>query len=295
VAATVGADAVAEVVVETETALIASIEAFDIDGGPVQTSFADRLAEEQGWTPDFTQRVIREYKRFVALAMISKTPVTPSLAVDEAWHLHLIYTRSYWERFMPMLPRPLHHEPTKGGEAEDTKHKDQFGSTLVLYRQTFGEDAPADIWLGGPTRETSKPTRASLKQFAAGSGLLLAGCTTVAQINQPDFVMVFLGIVILFVGVWVMTVVATIFGALLAGTTGKKGGSRPSSGFTNDSSYTSSDSSSPAYHHGSDTHSGSHCGGSAHCSSSHDSSSSSCSATSSSSCSSSSSSCSSSS
>ena len=126
--------------------LIASIEAFDIDGGPVQTSFADRLAEEQGWTPEFTHRVIREYKRFVALAMISKAPVTPSLIIDEAWHLHLIYTRSYWERFMPLLPRSLHHEPTKGGESEEVKHKNQFGATLELYRQTFGNEPPADIW-----------------------------------------------------------------------------------------------------------------------------------------------------
>ena len=173
--------------------LIASIEAFDIDGGPVQTSFADRLAEEQGWTPDFTERVIREYKRFVALAMISKTPVTPSLVVDEAWHLHLIYTRSYWERFMPMLPRPLHHEPTKGGETEDTKHKDQFGSTLELYRQTFGEEAPNEIWRSKPKPQVHtqvKPSRSKwrLASLFAVSATLLVGCTTLAQTDPTSSV-----------------------------------------------------------------------------------------------------------
>ncbi|MEK6230809.1 MAG: hypothetical protein N2A42_03075 [Luteolibacter sp.] len=33
-----------------------------------------------------------EYKRFVALAMLAGHPVTPSEEVDQAWHLHLVYT-----------------------------------------------------------------------------------------------------------------------------------------------------------------------------------------------------------
>ena len=168
--------------------LIASIEAFDIDGGPVQTSFADRLAEEQGWTPEFTQRVILEYKRFVALAMISKTPVTPSLIVDEAWHLHLVYTRSYWERFMPLLPRPLHHDPTKGGESEDTKHQIQFGSTLELYRQTFGNEAPADIWRAQTATKVALEKQPTLSKLRLGAllvatAVLLVGCTSIAQVS----------------------------------------------------------------------------------------------------------------
>jgi hypothetical protein len=176
---------------ETNQALIASIEAFDIDGGPVKTSFADRLAEEQGWSPEFTDRVIREYKRFVALAMISESPVTPSLIVDEAWHLHLIYTRSYWERFMPLLTRPLHHEPTKGGETEDTKHKDQFVATLGLYRQTFGEEAPLDIWRGKPKPQLEKlerrnPTKWRIASLFAASALILVGCTTIAQADTSS-------------------------------------------------------------------------------------------------------------
>ena len=79
--------------------LCRTIEAFDIDGGPCDMPFAARLARENGWSRSFAERAVREYKRFVFLAMTSDTPVCPSEGVDAAWHLHLTYTKSYWKRF----------------------------------------------------------------------------------------------------------------------------------------------------------------------------------------------------
>ena len=69
------------------------IFAFDIDGGPAELTFEMRLARENGWTEGFARRVIVEYKRFVYLSMVSGHACSPSDAVDEAWHLHLTYTR----------------------------------------------------------------------------------------------------------------------------------------------------------------------------------------------------------
>jgi hypothetical protein len=77
--------------------------------------FAARLARENGWSADHTERVIEEYRRFCFLAVTAPHQVTPSDAVDQAWHLHLTYTRDYWERFCPdVLGRALHHGPTAG-------------------------------------------------------------------------------------------------------------------------------------------------------------------------------------
>ena len=59
--------------------------------------FTSRLAREQGWSHAFAARAIREYKRFLILAMEAGHPVTPSEAVDQVWHLHLVYTVSYWK------------------------------------------------------------------------------------------------------------------------------------------------------------------------------------------------------
>jgi hypothetical protein len=84
--------------------------------------FPDRLARENGWSRTKADRVIGEYKRFCFLAATAGHEVTPSDAVDQAWHLHLTYTRDYWERFCPdVLGRPLHHNPTAQRLIEDPK------------------------------------------------------------------------------------------------------------------------------------------------------------------------------
>ncbi len=130
-----------------EKALWQRIEAFALDEPTAAFPFSHRLARDNGWTREQAQRVVAEYKRFVLLAMIASHPVTPSDQVDQAWHLHLTYTRSYWEDFCGrLLPRPLHHEPTRGGSREGRKFDDWYGRTLASYRHCFGSEPPADIW-----------------------------------------------------------------------------------------------------------------------------------------------------
>jgi hypothetical protein len=91
--------------------------------------------------------VVEEYRRFVYLAMAAGHPVTPSVDVDHAWHLHLTYTRSYWEEMCGrVLGRPLHHDPTRGGLAEGAKFTDWYARTLRSYQEAFGSAPPADIW-----------------------------------------------------------------------------------------------------------------------------------------------------
>ncbi|HSU15174.1 hypothetical protein [Longimicrobium sp.] len=130
-----------------DAGLRARLQAFSPDEPGVAFSFSARLARENGWTPEHARRVTREYLRFVYLAMTAGHPVTPSAKVDEAWHLHLTYTRSYWEEMCGrVLGRPLHHEPTRGGTAEDAKFEDQYARTLASYRAAFGHEPPFDIW-----------------------------------------------------------------------------------------------------------------------------------------------------
>src|SRR5215211_2083069 len=112
-------------------ALWERIRAFDIDGEERSLSFAGRLARENDWSRSYAERVVEEYKRFVFLALTAGHPVTPSDQVDQAWHLHLTYTRSYWERMCgELLGRPLHHGPTRGGAAEAKRFDEQYERTL---------------------------------------------------------------------------------------------------------------------------------------------------------------------
>ncbi len=109
-------------------------------------SFSQRLARENGWTTAHADRVIEEYRRFCFLAVTAGCTVTPSDAVDQAWHLHLTYSRDYWERFCPdILGRALHHGPTAGGDVEQHRFFDQYAATLKAYEACFGTP-PTDLW-----------------------------------------------------------------------------------------------------------------------------------------------------
>lgn len=92
--------------------LWSTIRSFDIDGGPASLTFSKRLARENGWSVGYAERVVDEYRKFVFLCMASGHKCTPSDEVDQAWHLHMIYTESYWTRFCgEVLPRSLTMSP----------------------------------------------------------------------------------------------------------------------------------------------------------------------------------------
>lgn len=184
---------------ETQAALYRQLCDFDIDGGPSALTFAKRLARENGWSLRFAERAIAEYRKFVFLAMEAGHKVTPSDEVDQVWHLHMIYTESYWTRMtQEILPRPLHHGPTRGGQAEDAKYEDLYGRTMESYRRFFGEP-PADLWPASDQRFGArfmrvdaarnwvipKPAKQRVALVAGGllASLVAAGCATIQPVG----------------------------------------------------------------------------------------------------------------
>lgn len=120
--------------------------ALDFDAADAALPFSARLARDNGWSPAFAARAIEEYRKFCFLAVHAGHPVTPSDEVDQVWHLHLTYSRHYWDALCrDTLERPLHHGPTQGGEAEHRKFHDWYEATLTSYRRYFGEP-PNDFW-----------------------------------------------------------------------------------------------------------------------------------------------------
>ncbi len=131
----------------THPALYASITTFNIGEPSDALTFTERLARENAWSISYTRRCLLEYKRFLYLAASTKQPQTPSDQIDQAWHLHLTYTRSYWQSLCEQILRmPLHHEPTKGGDLESKRFITQYQNTLECYRQEFDQHPPPDIW-----------------------------------------------------------------------------------------------------------------------------------------------------
>lgn len=130
-----------------------AIKNFEFDDPKAEFSFSDRLARENGWTLEFALDAIEEYKKFMFLICISKETLTPSDIVDQVWHLHLLYTKSYWITWCDeVLGRKIHHSPTKGGSTERKNFKRLYQNTLELYASAFGIKAPARFWPGDSDR-----------------------------------------------------------------------------------------------------------------------------------------------
>jgi hypothetical protein len=162
-------------------------------------TFTRRLARENGWSRAHAEAVMEEYRRFLYLAATGTGEVTPSDQVDQAWHLHLAYTRHYWEELCArIIGRPLHHGPTAGGGAESRKYRSLYADTLARYRATFGSEPPSSIWPPSDIRfgarymwvDTSRhfmvPRKmVSITGMAAGAALLAACTALVAKTAQP--------------------------------------------------------------------------------------------------------------
>ncbi len=190
------------------------LSTYDFDDPAHQLNFTNRLARENRWSHDFAARVVDEYRRFCWLAVYAGHPITPSDAVDQVWHLHLTYSRDYWERFCPeILGKDFHHGPTKGGVAESGKFTVWYGKTLLSYRDAFGE-YPADIWPKPTDRfenvdQFVRINRAEVmiipRPPLSTRGLLLCGLTMLmlffftlaASIDSLQFVGSFLGLLTL--------------------------------------------------------------------------------------------------
>jgi len=119
--------------------------------------FTGRLAADMGWSRAQAKGAVEEYRRFCFLAVTGTEPATPSEEVDAVWHLHLTYSRDYWSVWCPqVLERPLHHDPTGGGPAEDARYHGQYARTLARYETAFGPPDPA-FWPGTAARFGPRP------------------------------------------------------------------------------------------------------------------------------------------
>lgn len=131
-----------------DEALWAAIAAFPMDDPNASMPFTKRLARDHLWTDAYAQTVVEEYKKFVYLMATAQPGVTttPSEDVDEAWHLHMVYTRSYWDDLCTkVLGKALHHGPT-GGKEQTGGFKEAYADTLKRYEQSFGPVSNTLVW-----------------------------------------------------------------------------------------------------------------------------------------------------
>lgn len=220
---------------QTDPVLWQTLNAYDLDAADAAFPFSRRLSRDNGWSHAYAKRAIAEYKRFLYLVCVSGHTLTPSEDVDAVWHLHLIYTRDYWDRLCAeTLRRRIDHGPTRGGQAEAEKYLDCYRRTLQAYETEFGTPPPSDIWpderirFGRPdryqridtTRIFTLPKRQVFLCLVLGGAAMLAACTAqdalkvVSAMRYKDW---------LFVAFLVAIIWVCVASALSPAKRGKKG------------------------------------------------------------------------
>eukprot|EP00164_Ancoracysta_twista_P002323 GFYU01003070.1.p1 GENE.GFYU01003070.1~~GFYU01003070.1.p1 ORF type:complete len:470 (-),score=154.30 GFYU01003070.1:88-1497(-) len=105
--------------------------------------FSKILATEQSVSLDVAKRFVYEYKKFVFLCTVSRTPVTPSEEVDQVWHMHLADTKGYANMCRLLIENGmkvpfLDHNPTVGGDSEKIKYSVQYDKTIQRLNDWWG-------------------------------------------------------------------------------------------------------------------------------------------------------------
>lgn len=182
--------------------LWARLSAYEFDGAG-SAPYSVKLARAEGWSQAFTLRVIEEYRRFLYLTQISARQVTPSQIVDVAWHMHLTFTRDYWDDLCPnVIGKPVHHQPC-AGEEEMPRYRDQFAATKALYEAEFGAEPPADVW-----RRDALPRRRPVRGFVLSE---------VGSMGPAPQLLLALGLAVLTAYFWVTEVEALLIAVAFIG------------------------------------------------------------------------------
>lgn len=127
-------------------------------------SFIDRLCQENNWSKHFAQECIDEYIKFLYLIIHSQQELTPSDEVDQVWHLHLQYSRSY-QKMCEEIGFFIHHEPTKGGRSQKNKFDIQYEKTKKIYEEILGTKPPVHIWDSAESRFKIKPQSVRVNRY----------------------------------------------------------------------------------------------------------------------------------
>ena len=151
------------------------LQAHPFDAALGSEPYSVKLAQEALWSPNYTAVVIEEYRRFLYLTQIVDWRPKPPWAVEQAWNVHLTFSRNYWDVLCPdVLGCPLHFEPTQD-EVRDQPSR-AYAQTLDLYAETFGVAAPPKIWGAADKAGVEVPPKLPLALYQRVSRFLtLAG------------------------------------------------------------------------------------------------------------------------
>ena len=172
----------------SDRALWAALSDMRIEEPGTGRDFEAELIRETGWSAEFAGRALDEYRRFLFLIAVSTAELTPSTAVDEVWHLHLVWERHYREELCGrILGRDCRHLPGTGTPEDEARYRTQYEATLRFYEDIFSDPPPSDLWPrpfgtdGAAEHLASVPTRRRRIFLGLGLALVALACSLEAN------------------------------------------------------------------------------------------------------------------
>lgn len=189
-------------------ALWQKLERLSFDDPEAVSPFSKKLEDQEDWRESHTAKVIEEYRKFLYLSQVVPGGVVPSEDVDKAWHLHLTYTRDYWDHLCgEIFGKPLHHEPSRGPR-DEAALMSRYGRTLEVYREEFGRP-PAAVW---PSVRRLRARATGRRMTGIGGAAFAVGFlalfVTTMDVVRLDFgtlpwFLAFGGLAVMFTGMWI--------------------------------------------------------------------------------------------
>ena len=102
--------------------------------------------------------IVEEFKKFLFIKFLDKDydadHYSPSLSIDEIWHLFLLFPKAYFKLCQDVLGdnKVLDHNPFG---ASDTDQIRRYQRTLKRYEQLFNAPAPSSYWDDDYAADTS--------------------------------------------------------------------------------------------------------------------------------------------
>lgn len=153
-----------------------ALEDFQVCSNGDNNIFWQKLTEENSWSLAFSKKAFDEYKKFIYLAKKYGCKVVPSKTIDKVWHLHMTFTKSYWnELCQEVIQMEFHHVPSSQGKDAEFSDNECYEKTKELYEKEFGFAPPSLYW---PDVKKSKLNKLHFSFISIFCATLLTACTS---------------------------------------------------------------------------------------------------------------------
>ncbi|KAJ1619910.1 hypothetical protein T492DRAFT_1082017 [Pavlovales sp. CCMP2436] len=111
----------------------------------------ERCSRQLGWDAAKSAGVLVEYERFMRLKVKRKDfdarKLSPSLAIDEMWHRHILDMKAYASDCMALCGAVIYHDAD--GDRDTMGRRRRVLTTLHHYHRVCSQEPPAAVWAFG--------------------------------------------------------------------------------------------------------------------------------------------------